>query len=49
MLLLDFLVTDCGLKPLVVDEILLERGNGSSQEMGFCSSAMIETERIDIN
>jgi hypothetical protein len=44
MLLLDFRVTDCGLNPLVVFDILLDRGNGSSHEMGFCSSVKKETD-----
>lgn len=39
ILLLDLRVTDCGLNVLFVDDMLLERGNGSSHEMGFCSSA----------
>lgn len=44
MLLLDFRVTDCGLNVFVVDEILFERGNGSSHEIGFCSSGRKETK-----
>ena len=48
ILLLDFRVTDCGLNVLpVADEMLLERGNGSSHEMGFCSSG--ERVRKKIN
>jgi cold shock CspA family protein len=50
MLLLDFLVTDCELNALA-SEMLLDRGsgNGSSHEMGFCSSARERKLRESIN
>lgn len=50
MLLLDLRAIDWGFNVFVgLDEILLERGNGSSQGMDFCSSVMREKDSKLIN